>query len=291
VALVRSPQAIDDGPQGQYLSYQSTRHAYLLVEVNEQPWIAPASWYKNQPQLLLSLINLHGSLQAQRTIAMPPAQSFIVPTVRVDATGKGWNLFVIHPGDTLPDGSTEFDTLWLYRLNPGLAVPAAPAVIEKSSQADGQILDAAACTDAPGHEFVIWEDAGPSAVGGVQAKWVVGQHLSAGKPVGSTATLSQAISPYTTSPAQLMLDCQGGGALMAMNTGTQEVFAASAGDGAVHSGALFSAAKSVAMQPPDGVAYNPANRALAAVWQDPGKATSPGSVSANAPLYLSVAGT
>jgi hypothetical protein len=291
VALVTTPQAIDDGPQGQYLSYQSTRHAYLLVEVNEQPWIAPSSWYKNRPQLLLSLINLDGSLQAQRAIAMPPAQSFIVPTVRVDPAGNGWNLFVIHPGDALRDGSIGYDALWLYRLNPNLATPAAPTVIEKSAQADGQILDAAVCTDAPGNEFVIWEDAGPSAAGGGQAKWVVGQHLSAGKPVGSTSTLTQAISPNTTSPAQLMLVCQRGGALIAMNTGTQEVFAASAGDGAAHSGAIFSVAKSVGIQPPDGVAYDPANRALAAVWQDPVTATAPDSVSSNAPLYLSLAGT
>ncbi len=291
VALVTTPQAIDDGPQGQYLSYQSTRHAYLLVAVNEQPWIAPSSWYKNRPQVLLSLIDPDGRLQAQRTIAMPPAQSFIVPTVRVDSAGDGWNLFVIHPGDTLPDGSVRYDALWLYRLSPKLAAPAAPTVIEKSAQADGQILDAAVCTDAPGNEFVIWEDAGPSATGGAQAKWVLGQHLVAGKPVGSTRTLTQAISVYTTSPAQLMLVCQGGGAVIGMNTGTQEVFAASAGAGAARSGAIFSVAKNVGMQPPDGVAYNPANRALAAVWQDPGTATSPDSVSSGAPLYLSVAGT
>ena len=44
---------------------------------------------------------------------MPPAQSFIVPTVRVDSAGNGWNLFVIHPGDTLPDGSVRYDALWL----------------------------------------------------------------------------------------------------------------------------------------------------------------------------------
>ncbi len=291
VALVTTPQAIDDGPQGQYLSYQPARHAYLLAEVNEQPWIAPSSWYKNRPQLLLSLISPDGSLQAQRTIAMPPAQSFIVPTVRVDSAGDGWNLFVIHPGDTLPDGSVRYDTLWLYRLSPKLAAPAAPTVIEKSSQADGQILDAAVCTDAPGNEFVIWEDAGPSAAGGLQAKWVLGQHLVAGKPVGSTSTLRQAISPSTTSPARLVLVCQRGGALIGMNTGTQEVFAASAGDGAAHSGVIFSVAENAGMQPPDGVAYNPVNRALAAVWQDPGTAISPGGVSSDAPLYLSVAGT
>ncbi len=294
VALVTTPQAIDDGPQGQYLSYQSSSNAYLLVEVNEQPWIAPTSWYKNRPQLLLSLINPGGSLQAERTIAMPPAQSFIAPTARVDPTGKGWNLFVIRPGDTLPSRSIEPDTLWLYRLNAKLVAPAAPTVVEKSSQAagpDGQILDAAVCTDAPGAEFLIWEDAGPSGAGGTQAKWVMGQHLSAGKPVRSASTLGQAISPYTTWPAQLMLVCASDSAVIGMNTGTQELFAASGGGGAVHSGALFSVAKSVGLQPPDGVAYNPANRALAAVWQDPGTATSRDSVSSNSPLYLSVAGT
>lgn len=288
VPLVSTPQAIDHGPQGQYLAYQQSRHAYLLVEVNERPWIAPSSWYKNRPQLLLSLINVSGRVRAQRTVAMPQAQSFVEPTVRVNPAENGWNLFVIRPGDSLRDRTIEPDMLWLYRVNAGLASLAAPTVVEKSAQADGQIFDAAVCTDKPGDEFVIWEDASPSAVGGVQVKSVLGQHLAAGKPVGATSMLTQAISPFTTWPAQLMLACQGNSALISMNTGTANVFAASGANGVLH-GALFSVAKNVVMQPPAGVAYNPANHALAAVWQDPGRASAPDSVSSNAPLYLSIA--
>jgi hypothetical protein len=98
--------------------------------------------------------------------------------------------------------------------------------------------------------------------------------------------LSTAVSPRTVVPAQLSLAPQRDGELLSFNTGTAAVFETVHADAATPVRVLFKVAHPLYLQPQTAVAYNQGAHTLAGLWQDPGRALSPGTVAAEAPLYL-----
>jgi len=289
VPLVDNAIAIDTGPHGQYLAYEPAAGGYLLVEERLQPWFAPAQPKPNRPQLLVTLASPGETLLSSRTIPMPPAQSFIDPLVRVDRVGGEYHLFVVRPGDNTKAGP-EPDELLLYRLDSELRV-LAPTMILARSSAAGSIMDEAVCPIGHGRELLVWEAADPESGGG-QVKHVLGMLLASGHPASAPFLVTDSISPYAQSAAQLFLAPARNGAVLSFNTGASVVFAAVSTTGqGTDPRVLFQLTHLLYLQPAAGIAYAAHGGALGSIWQDPGTAVNPANIGRSAPLYLSVAGT
>ena len=289
VPLITTAPADDPGPHEQYLSYEPANHDYLLVEERLRPWAFPSSTTPNRPQILVSSIGADGRLAATTTIDLPAAGSFIDPTVRVLASGGGYQLIVTTPS-VGPDSQAGPDQLWLYRLDRAGARLGAAVELYSSPRLD-QIFDSTAASGADGAQLLVFELADPEQSGG-QLKQLIGLPFDGNGPLRAPFVISRAVDPGAQLSAQPALYATGrpGRFLLAWNEGTAGVFTTvSLTGGPVRLRRLFGVAHRLYLQPPAGVTYDPASGTLAALWQDPGRARTPQDIPAEAPLYLSAA--
>jgi hypothetical protein len=281
--LVSNPRAIDYGPHGQSLTYQPQARSFLLAEEDVGPWSSTDKDLPNRPQLLATLISLDGRRHLTNVLALPAAESFIDPLVRAAPDGMGYDLFVVRPGDSNEFGAQP-DELLAYRLDARLR-QVQPARGLAVSPPGATIIDEAVGRLRSGANLLVWELAGPETGFG-EAKAVVGSVFRDGRLTRPPAVLSTAISPRTVVAAQLSLAPQPGGELLSFNTGSAAVFETVRADATSPVRVLFKVAHPLYLQPQTAVAYNQGAHTLAGLWQDPGRALSPGTVAAEAPLYL-----
>jgi hypothetical protein len=287
--LITTAPADDPGPHEQYLSYEPADRDYLLVEDRLRPWAYPSSMTPNRPQILVSSISAGGRLAETTTIDLPDAGSFIDPTVRVLASGGGYQLIVTTPS-VGPDSQAGPDQLWLYRLD-RVGRQLGPAVELYSSPRLDQIFDTTAAVSSGSTPLLVFELADPEQSGG-QLKQLIGLPFDNSGPLRAPFVISRAVDPGAQLSAQPTLYATGraGRFLLAWNEGTGGLFTTvTLTGGPQPPRRLFTVAHRLYLQPASGVTYDAASGTLAALWQDPGRARTPQDIPAEAPLYLSAA--
>jgi hypothetical protein len=281
--LVRNQRAVDYGPHGQDLSYLPNARSFLLAEEEVRPWFTINAQLPNRPQLLATLISLDGRRHLTRVLSLPAAESFIDPLVRAAEDSRGFDLFVVRPGDATAFGPRP-DELMVYDLDRRLR-QVQPRRTLAVSIPDWAIIDEAVCRLPSGADLLAWEEAGPETGFG-EVKQVMGSVFRDGRLTRPPVVLSTAISPRTIVAAQLSLVAQRRGELLSFITGTAGVFETVGADTTTPVRVLFEVRHPLYLQPPTALAYDPGAHMLAGLWQDPGRALSPDAVAATAPLYL-----